>query len=202
MLSYSIIIIKKLWTSQTKNAFPVKYDIIFNMKKIISFVIIIITVFYIDKVSAQQISPIIPPAPNLVTEETNYHKCLNGALLKREIAAKVAYQEFNLAVEPERVALEKAAKPFRGWLSWLNVFRREDLNSFERLNNEYGKALNVATPAKDMAIEKLNNKFTVDQQFCLTHQDAKYNWTSEDQKALDLLIPPRAYGNDKKEMSK
>jgi len=156
----------------------------------------------VGNVPVQQIPPAIPPAPRPISGETNYQKCLNRAILTRETSAKTAYQEFNLTVESERAELAKAARPFSGWLAWLNIFRREDVKNFERLNNEYVKALEKATPAKEMAIKKSDNKFTIDKEFCFTHQDITYKWTPEDQSALDQLVPPRLHGDSKGDIQK
>ena len=170
------------------------------LPKIVTFGIFIFALFFVTSVTlaqTEQIPPAIPPAPRPVPGETNYNKCLNRALLTRETSAKNAYQEFNLAVEPERAALAKAAKPFSGWLAWLNIFKRKDVENFERLNKAYMAAIESATPAKDVAIEKSDSKFTVDQQYCLTHQNVTYIWTPQDQQALDKLVPPRSHGNGK-----
>ena len=156
----------------------------------------------VDMVSTKEIIPAIPPATRPVSGETNYQKCLNKAILKREKTAKNTYQEFNLAVETERVALERVARPFRGWLAWLNIFRREDVKSFEKLNKEYVKALEKATPAKEMAIQESNDRFEINKQYCLTHQNTFYEWTPEDQRMLEQFVPPRSKSGSKGDISK
>ncbi|MFA6095847.1 MAG: hypothetical protein WC767_03340 [Candidatus Paceibacterota bacterium] len=158
-------------------------------------VIIIALVFLsvgdIASAQSRQVIPAASPVSKTVSKATNYQKCLNKALLNRETSGKIAYQKFDKAVEDERNALLKAFKPFSGWLSWLNAFRPEDMKNYEKARAEFMEAVERESPARDAALKQSVDKFSVDQQFCVTHQDATYEWTAADQKALDALIPSR-----------
>jgi|GEM_PF-6102510 len=146
-------------------------------------------------VSAQSVSVIpAPPVPSN-QNKTNYGECLNIAKLKRATDSQKAYQEFNLAIEPERAALAEAAKPFRVWLAWLNWFRPSVVENFNRLNKEFEEASRKATPVRDVVTEKSDKQFAIDQKYCLTHQQQTYKWTVENQRTLDqlegrVIVPP------------
>jgi len=167
------------------------------MKKHQMYLAVIITTLVflsVGDIALAQSKQVIPAAPSVsktVLKATNYQKCLNRALLNRETSGKVAYQQFDKAVENERNTLLRAFKPFSGWLSWLNTFRPEDMKNYEKARAEFMKAVERESPTRDAALKRSGDKFLVDQQFCVTHQDATYEWTIDDQKALDALMPSR-----------
>ena len=161
------------------------------MKRLTGLLLIFSAIFTISNtiVFAQS----IPPAPPVNNNGTNYDKCLNMALLKRETALKNAHEKFNSNVQPALDSLFKAQKNathFSGWLSWMNWFRpmnQAEKDLINRANKVYEEAQQKSQPALDAVKIAAPKQFSTDQQYCINHQDQTYEWTPTNQSALESL---------------
>jgi hypothetical protein len=164
------------------------------MKKLIISGLLFSSLFFIsNSVFAQ----LIPPAPKIIPGGTNYDKCLNIALLKRDGDSQKVYQVFNAAIQPQTDAMNKAiqdAVKFHGWLAWLNIFfkpSQKEIDSITKADQDLKAAIAKNAPIRDSALESTINRFSNDKQYCIAHQDQNYEWTAEQQKQLDRLEPNR-----------
>ncbi len=167
------------------------------MKNIIRSSLFISSLLVFSSIAFAQNTPTIPAPPALNPSDTNYGKCLNIALLKRETNLGNAHRAFGVAVQPAADAVSEAYKAgthFTGWLSWLNWFRpmsQAEKDRINQANEAYKEAQQKAQPVLDAASAATVSQFSTDQQYCQSHQNQTYQWTPADQAALDRL----GYGN-------
>ena len=170
------------------------------MKKLLSSALVFSTLFAISSVVSAQS---IPPTPPIVPGGTNYDKCLNIATLKRETGSQKAYQTFNVAIQPQTDILSQAtleAYKFHGWLGWLNWFVRPSKEAMDRVtkaDQDLQVVVSQYSPARDSALQALNSQYSTDQQYCMSHQNQTYEWTTEQQNQLVQLRPRKTVNVNK-----
>ena len=174
-----------MWSSINQNIIN---HLINTMKKLLGSALVFSALLAISSVVSAQS---IPPAPPIVPGGTNYEKCLNIALLKRDTGSQKTYQVFNAAIQTQTDSLNQAvqnASRIHGWLSWLGWFFKPSQESMDRItkaDQDMKTAIAQNSPARDSALASINTQFSTDKQYCMTHQNQTYEWTTDQQNSLN-----------------